>query len=322
PQWIEALRALHAATGGSDAGLNIADEWSATGGDAYKGRKDVERKWRSFKTGGGITRGTLAKLAAGYGADLSAIAIKHMPEMPKEDMPDYSQFGVANWGNQKGDSQTGDNEARAKAAPANPGDPIDEKDLPEPPPVASPFELEIPEFPAGLVGDIARYIVSIGRRPQPAIAIGAALVLVGTAAGRLYRTPTGGGTNLYVLGLAPTAAGKDAPLGALSDLLTRAGRGDLIGPSEFISMPAVIDFVKGKPLSACPMDEFGDFMRRINGKRASGFERSVNKLIREMWSKDFGTYTTPQWAAKKSEKIHAPCLSIFGASTPVQFYDA
>ncbi len=178
------------------------------------------------------------------------------------------------------------------------------------------------DYPPGLVGDIARWIVDTSRRPQPELAIGAALAIVGTVAGRQFAGPTRSGTHLYVLGLAPTGKGKDHPLQQISRIMSAASLGHHIGPSEFISMPAVVNFLTRKPLSICPMDEFGGFMKRINSRRASGFESSISKVLRTMWSSSFAPYLTPEWASKPSETIHSPSITIFGASTPEQFYSA
>src|SRR5690606_17094001 len=69
--WLAVLMALHAA----GAGIDLADQWSARG-SKYKGRKEIEAKWRSFK-GTGVTGRTLAQIAREHGADLSAIAARH-----------------------------------------------------------------------------------------------------------------------------------------------------------------------------------------------------------------------------------------------------
>jgi hypothetical protein len=179
------------------------------------------------------------------------------------------------------------------------------------------------QYPPGLVGDIAKWIVATARRPQPELAIAAALVLVGTAAGRLFAGPTKSATHLYVLGLAPTAGGKDHPLQMIARIMMQTKPlENFLGPSEFISMPAVIKFIMRKALSLCAMDEFGSFMARINSKRASGFEQSIAKILRQMWSQSFTPYITPEWASIQAETINSPALSIYGTSTPEQFYKA
>jgi len=49
--WIAAMMAVHSATGGSATGLSIVDNWSANG-RKYKGTRDVQSRWQSFKAGG------------------------------------------------------------------------------------------------------------------------------------------------------------------------------------------------------------------------------------------------------------------------------
>lgn len=297
-EWLDVLMALHAATGGDQAGLDLADRWSATGGKMYAGSKQIEKKWRSFQRSG-INVATLAEIARQHGANLSEIAFRH--RIGSIETPDDG-FDAERL-------EVGKSEPQEAKIAASAGDP-------EPTPAPSI------DYPPGLVGDIAKWIVAGAWRPQPSISIGAGLIAVGTAAGRLYRGPEGAATHLYVLGLAPTGCGKDHPLQMVPRLLDLAGLSQHIGPSEFISMPAVVDFLKDKPLSACAMDEVGDFLRRINDRRASGFERSISKVIRSLWSLGYKPYATPQWAQKASQTIHAPAMSLFGASTFEQFYNA
>ena len=77
--WIAVLMALHAV----GASIDLADAWSARG-SKYKGRREIEQKWRSFKRTG-VTSRSLAMIAEQYGADLSEIAIRHNCYDPFED---------------------------------------------------------------------------------------------------------------------------------------------------------------------------------------------------------------------------------------------
>lgn len=174
----------------------------------------------------------------------------------------------------------------------------------------------------GLVGDIVDWISATARRPNRVLALGAALTLVGTAMGRFWSGPTLSSTVLYMLALAPSGVGKDHALQQIKRLLAAAKMTRTIGPDEFISMPAVIHFIEREPLSLCPMDEFGAFLKRINAKRASGFERGISKIMRSVWGTNFGLMTTPEWAATPARTIRAPALSIYGASTPEDFFEA
>ncbi|EKF43480.1 hypothetical protein NA8A_05593 [Nitratireductor indicus C115] len=79
-KWLSALMAVHAMTHGSAEGFEVADRWSATGGERYKGSKDVARRWRSFTFDrtGGIGEGTLRHLTRGTNAALE-IAFPDIP---------------------------------------------------------------------------------------------------------------------------------------------------------------------------------------------------------------------------------------------------
>ena len=72
----------------------------------------------------------------------------------------------------------------------------------------------------GLLGEITDWICASAKRPQRGLSLGAAVTLVGTAAGRKVAGPTDSGTHLYVLGIAPTGAGKDHPLKCIGRILT------------------------------------------------------------------------------------------------------
>lgn len=174
----------------------------------------------------------------------------------------------------------------------------------------------------GLLGDIVQWIVASSERPQPALALGAALSVVGTAAGRHISGPTRSGTHLYIVGLAPSGYGKDDAKHAIPTLLKSAGMIRHLGPDEFISMTSVINFLLRAPLGLCAMDEFGDFVRRINSRRASSFEAAISKVLRTAWGASFKTMMTPEWAGKSAQPIEAPCLGIYGVSTPDQFWAA
>lgn len=46
--WLRALMSIFNSTGGSEAGLALADRWSSKG-SKYKGLREIETKWRSFR---------------------------------------------------------------------------------------------------------------------------------------------------------------------------------------------------------------------------------------------------------------------------------
>ena len=186
-----------------------------------------------------------------------------------------------------------------------------------------PHLLQVP----GLVGEIAQWITDTARYPQPALSLGAALTLVGTAAGRHIAGPTLSGTHLYIIGIAKSGGGKDHPLAQIHTILDAcreqgSGLGHHIGPGQFMSMPAVVNFLKEQPLAICCIDEMGAFLKRINSKRATGFEGAVSAIFRTAWGTSFGPLRTPAYANLRSVTVYSPALSIYGISTAEEFYNA
>jgi hypothetical protein len=291
--WIQAMMAVHHETDGQ--GFALVDAWSSRG-SKYQGSKDVETHWKSFRKGG-VTKATLAELARQHGADLRAIAIKYMPKVEI------------------------DHEAVSALIRHADGTVTDQDgvvvDVGPPQPRCLPVT-----FPPGLVGDIARWIVATATRPQPLLSIGAALAIVGTVAGRLYCSPSRSGTHLYIMLVAPTGMGKDAPLTAIQTIMKAAGMQHMVGPDDFTASPAVINVMRRSPACVCPMDEFGAFLKRINRRSAGGFESSTSKVLRTAWGSSFRDMKTMEYAQTSAEPIYAPAMSIVGATTIEEFYQS
>lgn len=172
----------------------------------------------------------------------------------------------------------------------------------------------------GLVGAITDWIADSARKPQRAGALLAALELVGTAAGRKYAGPTMTGTHLYGLFLAPSGAAKDHPLKCIGRVLHACTMGAHYGPSGFMSMSALINRITRQPLTLTCIDEFGSFLGRINGRKASTHEKAITGVLRTAWGSSFDTMAPPEWAGRVGEPIHSPALSIYGVSTHEEFF--
>ncbi len=82
--WVQVLMAICHETSGSSDGLKLADDWSSQG-KQYKGRREVEAKWRSFepKVANPVTIHTLFKRVDENGGDWMSIVAA--VESPLED---------------------------------------------------------------------------------------------------------------------------------------------------------------------------------------------------------------------------------------------
>ncbi len=195
-------------------------------------------------------------------------------------------------------------------------------------PSASRSEREVPSHllvVPGLVGHITRFITKTSRFPQPLLALGASLTLIGMAAGRKYAGPTKSGTHLYLLTLAPTGAGKAHPAKIVRRILRAANMQEHAGPGRFQSETAVYQVMAAQPQMLCLMDEFGNYLDKLNAKNGSGHEKAISGALRQFWGASFDTVDPPAWAASSATKlspINSPALSIFGMSVHDEFYKA
>ena len=87
--WLTVLMGTHDKFEGGVEGFLLLDQWSAAASN-YCGAEELEYKYATFKTGGGITWNTVCDLARQHGADLSAIAASHCTARPVNPFADYS----------------------------------------------------------------------------------------------------------------------------------------------------------------------------------------------------------------------------------------
>lgn len=174
----------------------------------------------------------------------------------------------------------------------------------------------------GVIGNLTEWIVKSARRPNRMLALGAAITIVGTLIGRSVAGPTRSASHLYVVGLAGTGAGKQHAMDCIKAALKQAGGGELIGPGDFTSSRALINFVKRCQQALCAMDEFGAFLRRIGDPKAGAYAADISRELRGLWGISWGQYDSAETAREKSESIQCPALSIYGVSTPEDFYGA
>lgn len=196
----------------------------------------------------------------------------------------------------------------------------DLRDAPDAPasPKADVFDRLLQE--RGLIGEAARWMLTITRRPQPRLAVAASLSLVATLASRQMLSPTYSNLNLYMLMIAETANGKDAGLKGVKSILRSAKLADLIGPPDPPSDVGLYDTVDRHPVVLAVQDEFGDYLTSASSQRASPHQLKVMAAMRVLW--DGGPISTSHAISRPSVQLFNPCLSMLCASTPDQFYSA
>ena len=131
-------------------------------------------------------------------------------------------------------------------------------------------------------------------------------------------------TNLYTVIVAGSGTGKTSVLDCAIRVLDEAQCGHLLGASDFSSGNAIHTALKQQPSFLSVIDEFGSFLAsatNVTGRSGSHQEK-ISTELRKAWSSASGIMTTMGKAAEGSERIYQPCVSILGAATDDQFWDA
>jgi len=246
-------------------------------GSKYAGSKDCEFHWKSFRKGGGITMGTVVDRAVLNGYN-------HIQEV------DATLYDIG--------ASAVKNILKSKTSK--------EEDV----------EIKMNQIP-GIVGETVNWIISTAQKPQPELALLNTLTALGAVYGRRYRSPINTRTNIYTVGLAGTAAGKNHSKVCIKELLIEAGLEEFIGGESIASGSGLLTAVSKKPAQIMHLDEFGMLMEAITDKRGASHMKIASKNITELYSASSGKYIGAQYADKKADPIviASPNLCIFGIST-------
>lgn len=278
-EWIQVGMSLH--SGGYS--LALWDEWSRRGGK-YKVGCTIPH-WKSFKHSGGISFGTLVRMA-----QLEGWKPEEEEEIPFEDHP-AKEFLTR---------------VRAGAVIKASDDTKINLSLFDP--------LKI----SGLIGDTVRDIIATSQKPQPELALMNTLAALGAIFGRRYASPMDTRTNIYFVGIALTASGKDHSRRYIKRLMLEADLDMFLGPDAIVSGPGLLTSVKLKPSNVMMIDEFGMLLESMMDARGTHYLRSASKILTEFYSTSSGIYLGGQYADEKVEqvKIPFPNLCIYATTTP------
>jgi len=172
----------------------------------------------------------------------------------------------------------------------------------------------------GVVGNVVDWIVSTARRPNRVLALGAAIVTIGTLIGRRVAGPTRSATHLYVVTVAPATAGKDHPRRCILPLMEAAQAGAHVLLGDITSQSGFNRAMKTSPLTVVVIDEIAGFLGRIISPQSSYWERRLSGKLREQWSCSFGVIGTMTSAEYAETRIQCPAMSMFGTSTNTEFW--
>jgi hypothetical protein len=175
----------------------------------------------------------------------------------------------------------------------------------------------------GLLKDVCDWINRTAPRPQPVLALANALAAFGAFFGRRYRSPTNLRTNLYVLGVAASGAGKDHSRGCIKALFMAAGLQDMIGGERLASGQAVIKALKRNAVQLFQIDEFGDLMHSA-ATQGNAHKADILNVMKHL-SGSANTWMPGQEYAsddRERDDLFEPHACFYGTSTPAHLFSA
>jgi hypothetical protein len=177
----------------------------------------------------------------------------------------------------------------------------------------------------GLLKEILDDCIARAYRPQPFLALAAAISAVAVAAGRRYCTTTNLRPNVYLIAVANSGAGKDAPLDYVRSALSAADLVDYLGGEEIASGSGIITALSDHPVRLFCLDEMGLMLQAITGKKAAPYKAEIMALFMKFFSRANSIFYGKQYAnAKECPRIdiQQPHVAVFGATTPSTLWAA
>ena len=190
------------------------------------------------------------------------------------------------------------------------------------PPDPGPMPGHLLEVP-GLIGEVMAYNLATATRPQPVLALAAAVCLQAVLAARKVRDERGNRTNLYCVGVAPSGAGKDHARKVNKNILFQAGLNHLEGNEDLASDAGLVAAVDAEPAILFQLDEFGRFLRTIGDPKKAPHLFNVLGALMKLYSSADTVFRGKAYADRKRNRvIDQPCVSVYGTTVPEHFYES
>ena len=173
----------------------------------------------------------------------------------------------------------------------------------------------------GFVSEVMDYCLETAPYPNSVMAFAGALALQATLAGRKVRDPGDNRTNLFLLGLAHSSAGKDRPRKLNTEIMHAVGLSGQVG-GRFASGEGLQDALCAEPTMLFQTDEIDGMLQSINKARDARFESTMETLL-TMYSSANSIFPMRRKAGRDAPgAIDQPCLVVFGTAVPRHFYQA
>lgn len=175
----------------------------------------------------------------------------------------------------------------------------------------------------GLIHDVVQYNLATATRPQPVLALAGAIALQTVLAARKVRDERGNRTNLYIVSVADSGAGKEHARKVCKRILYVAGLEHLEANDEIASDAGLVSAAEVEPGCLFQIDEFGRFLRTIGDPKKAPHLFNALGTFMKLYSSADSTFRGKAYADRKRNKvIDQPCVCLHGTSVPEHFYES
>ncbi|MER2528718.1 MAG: DUF3987 domain-containing protein [Candidatus Competibacter denitrificans] len=191
-------------------------------------------------------------------------------------------------------------------------------------PAATPVMPPLPPVlldPPGALGVFVRWCGATARFPQPVLALANGLALFGALIGQTARTPTDLRSNLYVLGIAPSATGKDHSRQCVKKLLKVAGLTARLGGENLASDSGLLGAVYRQPACLFQIDEFGRVLKTLSQPEKAHLY-AIPTALMQLYSAANSLFLGKEYAHGDRKDIDQPCACLYGTTVPAHFFAA
>ncbi|TVQ34164.1 MAG: DUF3987 domain-containing protein [Phycisphaeraceae bacterium] len=177
--------------------------------------------------------------------------------------------------------------------------------------------------PPGFIGEVIDFNLATATRPQPVLALAAAICLQAVLAARKVRDERGNRTNLYCVGVAPSGAGKDHARKVNKNILFASGLVEHEGNEDLASDAGLVAAVEAEPAILFQIDEFGRFLRTIGDPRKAPHLYNVLTALMKLYSSADTVFRGKAYADRNRNKvIDQPCVCVYGTTVPEHFFES
>lgn len=173
----------------------------------------------------------------------------------------------------------------------------------------------------GFISEVMDLSLASAPYPNQPLAFCGALALQAFLAGRKVRDPADNRTNLYLLGLAYSASGKDWPRKVNTQIAHAVGLSHCLGET-FASGEGLQDALFITSSMLFQTDEIDGLLQSINKAKDARYEGILSTLL-TMYSASNSVVPMRRRAGQEAPgTIEQPCLVIYGTAIPTQYYAA